>query len=425
VVKRLAIVGGGAKAAAMAARNATLRKLLTKRSVPELLVFEKDHVGSAWSGGSGFSSGFLTLCTPGERDVGFPYDEVHARGGASAPVGPALFAGFSWTAWLVATGRMGEWVDRGREHPRHSLWADYLEWVFDRAGQNITFEAVSRVEALEGGWRVYHGSAGASVQVDGVLLTGTGRSRTIKCAPDAPPDRIMTAETFWNERERIRAFGSPRIAVAGDGGSAGTIVAWLAEAFAETNAMILSVSPMGTLFPRGDGYVERRWFSDPSDWRALGIEDRAKLISRTEAGVISLRVKGAIDRSNLVNFEKGKAVLVQWDEDEKELVLSVDYKGGGVPIRADFFINAIGFDSWSLLEMVDAGAVRSLDDVAGEDLRKQVEEAIERDLSLSPRLGMPPGLHVPALAGLARGPGMGNLGCLGLMARSVHDAYIV
>jgi mycobactin lysine-N-oxygenase len=409
----------------MAARNATLRKLLPGHSMPELLIFEKTHVGSAWSGGGGFSSGFLTLCTPGERDVGFPYDEVHARRGASAPVGPTLFADFSWTAWLVATGRIGEWVDRGREHPRHSLWAAYLDWVFDRAGQNIIFQEVSRVEELAGGWRIHHGFASASVDVDGVLLTGTGRSRTIKSAPGVPPDRILTAETFWDERERIRACESPRIAVAGDGGSAGTIVAWLAEAFAETNAMILSVSPTGTLFPRGDGYAERRWFSDPSDWRGLRVEDRAKLISRTEAGVISLRVKGAIDRSNLVSFEKGKAVLVQWDEGEKELVLSVDYEGDGVPIPADFFVNAIGFDSWSLLDMVDAAAVRSLDGATGEDLRKQVEEAMERDLSLPKRLGMPPGLHIPALAGLARGPGMANLGCMGLMARSVHDGYIV
>lgn len=424
MAKKLAIIGGGAKAAAMTARNATLRKLLPSRVVPDLLVFEQDHVGAAWSGGGGFSSGFLTLCTPGERDVGFPYDEVRARNGAIAPIGPALHADFSWNAWLVATGRLGEWVDRGREHPRHSLWADYLQWVFDRAGQDVTFEAVSRVEALTTGWRVHHGPAGAAVDVDGVLLTGTGRSREIKTAPDVPPERILTAETFWSERERIRSFGSPRIAVAGDGGSAGTIVAWLAEAFAETHAAIFSISPMGTLFPRGDGYAERRWFSDPSDWRDLCVEDREKLISRTEAGVVSLRVKSAIDRSNLVGFEKGKAVLVQWEDDENELVISVDYEGGGVPVRADFFVNAIGFDSWSLLETVDAPAVRSLRGAAGADLRKKVERAIEKDLSLPKALGMPPGLHVPALAGVARGPGMGNLGCLGLMARSVHDVYV-
>lgn len=423
--KRLAIVGGGAKAAAIVARNAVLRRLLKGRSVPDLLIFEKDHIGSAWSGGAGFSSGFLTLCTPGERDVGFPYDETRIWGDVSEPVSPALFSAFSWSAWLVASGRLADWVDRGREHPRHTLWADYLQWVFDQAGQDIIFEDVIRVEAAaNGGWTVHHGSNGASADVDGVLITGTGRSRTIDAAANVPPDRILTAENFWREREKIRSFGSPRIAVAGDGGSAGTIVAWLADALAETEAKILSVSSMATLFPRGDGYGERRWFSDPADWRTLRLPDRLRLIERTEAGVISLRLKASIERSNLVSFERGKAVLLQWHPVDGELVLTVNYEGSDSQIPADFFVNAIGFDSWSLLDIVDAPAIRGLADSQVATLRKRAEELIERDLSLPTALGLPPGLHVPALAGLARGPGMGNLGCLGLMAKSVHDAYL-
>ena len=62
MAKTLAIVGGGPKAAAIVARAAVLRDVLGAGHVPEILVFERRSVGAAWSGESGFSSGYLTLC---------------------------------------------------------------------------------------------------------------------------------------------------------------------------------------------------------------------------------------------------------------------------------------------------------------------------------------------------------------------------
>ncbi len=107
--KTIAIVGGGPKAAAIVARAAVLRDLLGVNNVPDILVFEKTAVGSAWSGGGGFSSGHLTLCSPAEKDVGFPYVETVARK-TRAPVAPALHARFSWSSFSCrnrALRRMG------------------------------------------------------------------------------------------------------------------------------------------------------------------------------------------------------------------------------------------------------------------------------------------------------------------------------
>src|SRR3546814_17456791 len=70
--KTLAVIGGGPKAAAIVARAATLRELLGAAKVPDVLVFEKRAIGSAWSGDGGYSSGHLTLCSPAETDVGIP-----------------------------------------------------------------------------------------------------------------------------------------------------------------------------------------------------------------------------------------------------------------------------------------------------------------------------------------------------------------
>src|SRR3546814_15676562 len=67
-----------------------------------------------------------------EKDVGFPYSEVRARH-TKEPLAPLLHARFSWSSFLVATGGFAEWVDRGRDHPSHRLWADYLAWVFLQA----------------------------------------------------------------------------------------------------------------------------------------------------------------------------------------------------------------------------------------------------------------------------------------------------
>src|SRR3546814_14292586 len=71
--KTLAVIGGGPKAAAIVARAATLRELLGAAKVPDVLVFEKRAIGSAWSGDGGYSSGHLTLCSPAEKDVGLPH----------------------------------------------------------------------------------------------------------------------------------------------------------------------------------------------------------------------------------------------------------------------------------------------------------------------------------------------------------------
>jgi hypothetical protein len=84
-------------------------------------------------------------------------------------------------------------------------------------------------------------------------------------------------------------------------------------------------------------------------------------------------------------------------------------------------INAIGFDRWSSLELVRDASVELL--LRNEKLKQQVEWDISTDLSLPPSHSLPERLHVPALAGLARGPGYPNLGCLGLMAKAVLKNY--
>jgi mycobactin lysine-N-oxygenase len=432
--QRLAVVGAGPKAAALAARCAVSRDRLGSDHVPELLVFEREAIGAAWNGKHNFSSGFVTLCTPAEKDVGFPYDEVGTAEDPDPSISSEIYARFSWGAFMVAEGRYANWVDRDRDHPSHRRFADYLDWVFARAEHDTIPGDVKRIWRVKDKWCLDYVRDGAMAQVvvDGVVLTGNGDPRPIDIDEAVPPGRVFDAETFWSSRAR---FLNPRkrieVAVAGDGGSAGTVAAWLAERYIENDSWIFSVSPMGTLFPRGDGHAERRWFTDPSNWRQLSIEHRRKLIDRTEAGVISMRNKRIIDGSPKINYKMGYVRKVRLDADNR-LNVGIEYEPRTiVPLTADFLVNAIGFDPWSRLAIVDHAAARDLaalrppaTTASLREAREATEQAINGDLSMPASGGFPPGLHVPALAGIAQGPAMGNLGALGLMARKVLQPYL-
>lgn len=430
----LAIIGAGPKAAAIVARAAVLRDLAPNRDHPSLLVFDKVGPGSAWSGEAGYTSGFLTLCSPAEKDVGFPYGEIRASGTRS--IAGELHRRFSWNAYLVASGDFAEWVDRGREPPSHRAWARYIRWVFEQAGQACAVAEVTRVARTgQGLWRLTSevGGASTSQDVHGVVFTGTGDPRRVRTQGAIPPERIFDPADVWAARRRLLDGQEKVVAIVGDGGAAGAVAAWLAPRLAEQRSSIRSISPMGTLLPRGDGYGERRWFSDPTDWRELPEGHRRILLAHTEAGVISARNKAVIDASANIEFTVGRAEEVRAELDE--LILTVGYDrpsadGASLEHRtgavsADFLINGMGFDPWSVLKIV-RGKVQNLlgSSSSAEALRRRAEREIQEDLSLPASVDAPGGLHVPGLAALARGPGMPTLGCLGLVARAVLDSYI-
>jgi mycobactin lysine-N-oxygenase len=106
---------------AIAAKAYILR--LLGHDVPNITIFEPLVTGAHWSGQHGYSDGRQTLCTPAERDLGFPYD----RAGLGGPNAAAMLAAnFSWQAYGVSSGHYRDWIDRGGEPPAHRLFAEYL-----------------------------------------------------------------------------------------------------------------------------------------------------------------------------------------------------------------------------------------------------------------------------------------------------------
>lgn len=127
--QRIAIVGAGPKAAAIATKAACLRDLAELEI--DVVIYERDEVGAAWTGNNGYTDGLQRLCTPAERDIGFPYDDTDLADGLAAE----MQARYSWKAYCIARGKYGEWVDRGRQKPIHRDFADYLFWCIDDAGE--------------------------------------------------------------------------------------------------------------------------------------------------------------------------------------------------------------------------------------------------------------------------------------------------
>jgi hypothetical protein len=68
--KTIAVVGAGPKAAAIATKAWALRSAGIKDV--DVIVFDPEGPGAAWDGRHGYTDGQQLLCTPPERDLGFP-----------------------------------------------------------------------------------------------------------------------------------------------------------------------------------------------------------------------------------------------------------------------------------------------------------------------------------------------------------------
>ncbi|MGW7793821.1 lysine 6-monooxygenase, partial [Streptomyces tricolor] len=113
---RVAVLGAGPKAAALAAKTHVLNEL--GLADVELSVFERDEIGAHWTGRAGWTSGSERLGTRAEKDVGFPYRSTY-RFGAHGKEIDARMQAFSWQSHLIDTGSYQQWIDAGLPSPTH------------------------------------------------------------------------------------------------------------------------------------------------------------------------------------------------------------------------------------------------------------------------------------------------------------------
>ena len=425
----LVILGAGPKALAVAAKAHVMREL--GLAAPSIVVVDQHGAGGNWTALGGWTDGRHRLGTSPEKDVGFPYRSSPERE-HTAEINRRMLE-FSWMAFLVERQTYAEWVDRGRPHPHHHVWARYLDWVAAKIRLDLRIGQVRAIDATPGGWVLdVHGAAGvlgngvlgngvlgsggvpgdgAVTQVRGDQLMITGPGSSAEAMLDDP--RMLSVAEFWDLTARRALPPASRAAVIGGGETAGSALDELSRHDVMT---IAAIAPGPTIYTRGESYFENAMFSDPTGWTTLTQQERRDLIRRTDRGVFSVRVQDNLLGDQRVHHLRGRVMRAQRTGDL--IALTLENAGRATAVHEfDLVVDATGGRPLWFLDLFTPEAVDLLElALGGLPAPSRLEEAIDYDLSVR---GLGPGLYLPNLAGFAQGPGFPNLSCLGELSNRV------
>lgn len=442
--KKIAIIGAGAKAAAICARAAAIHRAMPTIRVPEIKVYEKTSSGAYWRGGSsGYSDGKMRLCTSLQpRDLTHrgiaPLDD-EATIGKLDPTQRAAFgselASFRWT---------------GKEdRPAHSAFADHVADTIRRAqdmlGERILFESheVRRVRRGQDAFTLeieHGGSSTKETELAGVIVTSPG-----------PP--ISSRGTYWVDPRAARFVTNTRdywtksyqtpsrwqtVVFIGSGGAAAavalSVMKELADVADEPGPNIVFISPQPTILSRGHGIFEESLLCDADGWARLTAEQKEEMRSRMISGVIFESVIRELSKfvatdgeDQRVTHESGRVSSISLDARAATIVVTYRDLAGTLHQLGNvgLVVDARGFDGEWFLSLLDDDTRAWTDDVLRRE-RRRLGDYLDSELRLRVPgpLEVAPWIHAPMLAGFAQPPGLANLLNLGEMARRVLDKYL-
>ncbi|WP_280344738.1 SidA/IucD/PvdA family monooxygenase [Nocardia neocaledoniensis] len=407
-METLLVVGAGPKALAVAAKSHVLRTL--GLAAPRVIVVESHAVGGNWLPTGGWTDGQHRLGTSPEKDIGFPYRSTWARG-RNREIDQGM-AAFSWTSFLIEHGTYAEWIDRGRPSPQHHVWAKYLQWVAKSIDLELVLGKVEQVSHAGDRWQVDVVDADGrhtELAADRLMITGPGRSS--RALAEHP--RVLSIAEFWDLAGKRSLPVASRAAVIGGGETAGSA---LDELVRHEMLTISVISPMATLYTRGESFFENSLFSDPVKWNALSIQERRDVIRRTDRGVFSVRVQESLLGDNRVHHLQGRVTKIVPQGESLALTLTNELRADQVH-NFDLVVDATGGQPLWFLEMFDQQTADQLELAVGGPLTQQrIEASIGYDLAVT---GLAGKLYLPNMAALAQGPGFPNLSCLGELSDRV------
>jgi mycobactin lysine-N-oxygenase len=423
--ERIAIIGAGPKALAVAAKNQVLSEL--GFLVPEIHIFEKNKVAAHWCGDHGYTNGHLELGTSPFKDVGFPYATKTADLLLSEKINTRMQR-YSYSAFLVADDQYADWIDRGNPAPTHKLWTRYLLWVYDLVKSNIHFhhETVSGLSVYQDCWQVRFGEAEIPLMLNfhGVMLTGPGLPKDSNLCDEKRG--IFSTKNYWQCFERIEKKERVRIAIVGAGENAASMALSLIK-LKHPDLEIDIICPHGTAFSRGESYSENRYYSDPDrhQWQALSFDMKRAFIRRTDVGVMSQQAMNVLNTAGNVSYITGEVSAAPDFFDEK-LHVAILQGDATVNQEYDYLLLATGFSqAFYLNSLLDEGAKKEvLRQAALSELSQaRISEKINASLAVE---GMQSSLslYLPMMAAMQQGPGFPNLSCLGRLSDRIHDRYI-
>ena len=421
--KKLAIIGAGPKAFALATKAKVLS--LLGFVVPKIIIYEKNAIAHHWDKASGYTDGNLLLGTSPDKDVGFPYYSF-CWGDTVNNLVNRLMKSFSWQSFLVDGHCFAEWIDRGRNAPHHRRWAEYLRWVYRRIGDDIhlLYEEIISLDIDKHQWviasRAKEGQLSSSV-ADAVVITGPGSTFLPFALPSHP--YILKTENFWLNHGDYKNLRHKAIALIGAGENAATVAVTLAKSHFSNRIDIISPSAMN--YTRGESYSENHLYTDPfqGNWHLFTKSDRRNFIARTDRGVFSVDIKKELDCLPNVEVIPGECKNITVDSSQ-QIILDIHYNSTQEHRIYDMVVVSTGFDHARFVRdlLTDRAKEHICEATKMISLRRdEMEEAIDETLALK---SLEPTLHLPMLAALMQGPGFPNLSSLGRLSDHILSHHV-
>lgn len=294
---KIAVIGGGPKGAAIAAKARALQDA-GYSELPEVVIYEQTDVGANWTGQAGYTDGKQLLCTIAERDIGFPYDSItFPQVGTFPPVASIMFGRFSWHAFCIREGfdpgTYADWVLDGRSPPCHGDFARYLQFVCRESTTTVLNLEVSEIDHDGVRWSVTtRGTAAPPAYYDGVVITGTGAP--LPGLPGSVNDpRVFNGQTFWTSWPTITNLlaqdDEPSVMIIGAGGTAAAIANFFVRADLEKIELVI-VGREPALFARINNKLQDRLYTDEDAWAELSDQAKDAYTQRLNRGVVWVQV---------------------------------------------------------------------------------------------------------------------------------------
>ncbi|RZL85931.1 MAG: hypothetical protein EOP66_00145 [Sphingomonas sp.] len=430
MTRHIAVIGGGPKAAAICAKADILNRI--QRADLKVTVFERTAIAANWTGVGGYTDGASRLCTPAERDLGFPYD----AGVIDPQVAAAMYGEYSWGAYLLNRGRSdaqsgyNNWVNRGRLAPTHAEFAAYVAWAVKKSGATVELSSVERLVAGTRGWILHRktkdGARRSGGSFDGVVFTGPGGPINA-IQRNGASARITDGRDFWRDPDGFFAgavgFEDP-ILILGAGGTAAAIAARAVRA--QGDREILVIGDQAALYTRVETFFESQIYTDESIWQRLDSKTRREVTDRLNRGVVWASISDELARSSRVRFEPGRASSISVDDGVAGEELVVTYSRAGTEFRtyASLVIDASGFDAWWFASLLPESFSNRLSGASrGEEKasRALLADGMTKYLELFDEKPGP--LHAPMVS-QAVGPGFLSLMNLGAMSDRILNRYL-
>jgi mycobactin lysine-N-oxygenase len=419
----IAVIGAGPKAAALVAKADILRSAGLANIV--ITIFERAVPGANWNGSHGYTDGKQALCTPAERDVGFPY-----RSRISRLIDQPLSAKFGWTTYKMATKLYAEWVDGGRRPPSHADFANYIAWVLRTADNKPVLGEVTqlRPQPRSNQWQVEYELTGVikkhPIQFDAVVVTGPGPAKHVPRIGRIPSRTLFDGNSFWANTGFIaKSLQAQKpedryVVVIGGGGTSAAIVAWLARnGLGSDRIDVVASQP---LYSRIDSHFENRYFSDNESWRQLSPAQRVTLHERLNRGVVWSSMLGDLANATGLNVVHGYVDGIEAAPARQLVVRVRRWNNERPPLASSLVIDASGFDAWWFRTLLT-------NEPRSGHWDESDQAALFSSIDSSLRFGNSewdlPSLHVPGLS-QAHGAGLASLMSLGAMSDLILGAYL-